>query len=60
MVMVEIKTKLIIAAVLIAILMLPAIFIGVTAYFGVLIIMSLLVGGIIGFVHLYKTLFKDW
>lgn len=56
----EVKAKLIIAGVIIAILMLPAIFIGVTAYFGVLIVMGLVVGGIIGFTHLYKTLFKDW
>lgn len=55
----EIKTKLIIALVGIAILMLPAIFIGVLAYFVVVILVALVVGGIIGFVYLYNTLFKD-
>jgi len=55
----EQKTKFIIAGVIIVILMLPAIFIGITTYFIFVILIGLIVGGIMGFTYFYRTLMKE-
>jgi hypothetical protein len=56
----ETKTKIIVGGVILLVLMSPALFLGVKAYFVIVISLAVIVGGLFGFALLYRKLFKDW
>ncbi|MCX6654327.1 MAG: hypothetical protein NTY03_04300 [Candidatus Bathyarchaeota archaeon] len=56
----ETKTKILVGGGILLILMSPALFLGVKAYFVIVISLAVIVGGLFGFVTLYRKLFKEW